>query len=94
VTTRKIADGRLYHLCRLQDKAHVTDTGVLAVRCPLEIKGLLIPAAPDIFFDDDHYRDYRAMLVRLPVVAPDELDSPLRRPAIFKRRGKKPKRGK
>jgi hypothetical protein len=41
----------LYHLCRLQDKAHVTETGVLAVRYPLEIKELLIAAAPDIFFD-------------------------------------------
>jgi hypothetical protein len=39
---------------------------------------LLSPRAPDIFFDDDHYRGYRAVLVRLPVVAPDELDSLLR----------------
>ncbi len=64
------------------------------MRCPFETKELLIAAAPDIFFDDDHYRGYRAVLVRLPVVAPDELDSLLRRACdlIFRRRGKKRKR--
>jgi hypothetical protein len=40
-------------------------------------------SAPDIFFDDDHYRDYRAVLVRLPVVALDELDSLLCRACDF-----------
>jgi hypothetical protein len=46
---------------------------ILAVRCPMERKELLIEAAPDRFFDDDHYRGYPAVLVRLEVVEADEL---------------------
>lgn len=46
---------------------------VLAVRCPLETKALLIEAAPDIYFDDAHYRGYPAVLVRLPVITAEEL---------------------
>lgn len=46
---------------------------VLAVSCPLDHKELLIEAAPDIFFDDAHYRGYPAVLVRLPLINPDEL---------------------
>jgi hypothetical protein len=39
--------------------------GVLAVRCRPERKELLLEAAPEIYFDDDHYRGYPAVLVRL-----------------------------
>jgi hypothetical protein len=46
---------------------------VLAVRCDLERKEMLIEAAPDRFFDDDHYRGYPAVLVRLEVVDEAEL---------------------
>jgi hypothetical protein len=46
---------------------------VLAVRCPLETKEMLIEAAPERFFDDDHYRGFPAVLVRLEAVAEDEL---------------------
>jgi hypothetical protein len=62
---------------------------VLAVRCPFETKELLIAAAPD---NDDHYRGYRAVLVRLPVVAPKELDSLLRRACDFQPVRQKAKR--
>lgn len=48
---------------------------VLAVRCPLARKALLVEAAPDRFFDDDHYRGYPALLVRLAIVEDDELRS-------------------
>ena len=41
---------------------------VLAVTCPLEHKELLMEAAPDIFFDDPHYRGYPAVLVRLAAI--------------------------
>ena len=47
--------------------------GVLAVRCRLERKELLLEAAPEVFFDDDHYRGYPAVLVRLEAVEADEL---------------------
>ena len=45
---------------------------VLAVRCPIEKKEMLIEAAPEIYFDDDHYRGYPAVLVRLTSI--DEAD--------------------
>jgi len=47
--------------------------GVLAVRCPLDTKAMLLEAAPDRFFDDDHYRNYPAVLVRLEAVDADEM---------------------
>ncbi len=46
---------------------------VLAVRCPIERKEMLIEAAPDLYFDDDHYRGYPALLVRLDAVEETEL---------------------
>ena len=51
---------------------------VLAVRCDLETKEMLIAAAPERFFDDDHYRGYPAVLVRLNAVDADELAAILR----------------
>jgi len=46
---------------------------VLAVRCEIERKEMLIAAAPDRFFDDDHYRGYPAVLVRLQAIDEVEL---------------------
>ena len=39
---------------------------------------MLIAAAPGRFFDDDHYRGYPAVLVRLDAIDADELDPLLR----------------
>jgi len=47
--------------------------GQIAVRCALEQKALLIEAAPDRFFDDDHHEGFPAVLVRLDAVDEDEL---------------------
>ena len=54
-------------------KPRVPQPDVLAVRCALERKEMLIAAAPDRFFDDDHYRGYPALLVRFALVDEDEL---------------------
>ncbi len=54
-------------------KPRVPRLDVLAVRCPVQTKEMLIEAAPDRFFDDDHYRGYPALLVRLAAIAEDEL---------------------
>ena len=54
-------------------KPRVPSLEVLAVRCPIERKEMLIEAAPDIYFDDDHYRGYQAVLVRLVAVEEAEL---------------------
>jgi hypothetical protein len=51
---------------------------VLAVRCDLETKEMLIAATPERFFDDDHYRGYPAVLVRLNAIDADELGDLLR----------------
>lgn len=49
--------------------------GVLAVRCRPERKELLLEAAPGIYFDDDHYRGYPAVLVRLAAIETAELSA-------------------
>ena len=59
-------------------KPRVARLDVLAVRCPIERKEFLIEAAPDRFFDDDHYRGYPAVLARLEAVDEAELDALLR----------------
>lgn len=67
------------YLARPAPKAkRVPVPGVLAVRCPTETKNMLLEAAPDRFFTDDHYRNYPAVLVRLEAIEPDELESMLR----------------
>jgi len=53
-------------------KPRLPRADVLAVRCDLTRKEMLIAAAPDRFFDDDHYRGYPAVLVRLPAVDEEE----------------------
>lgn len=47
--------------------------GVIAVRCPRETKEMLLEAGPDRFFDDDHYRGFPAVLVRLDAIDEAEL---------------------
>jgi hypothetical protein len=56
----------------------VADPDCLAVRCPIERREMLVAAAPDRFFEDDHYRGYPAALVRLPAIEEDELAALLR----------------
>ena len=59
-------------------KPRVPQLEVLAVRCPIEKKEMLVEAAPERFFDDDHYRGFPAVLVRLPRIDEDELAGLLR----------------
>jgi len=54
-------------------RPRVPDPTVLAIRCPLPTKDLLIEAAPSVFFDDDHYRGFPAVLARLPLIDEAEL---------------------
>jgi hypothetical protein len=46
---------------------------VLAIRCEPPRKELLIEAAPQVLLDDDHYRGFPAVLVRLAAVDEAEL---------------------
>jgi len=54
-------------------KPRVPQPDTLAVRCALARKEMLVGAAPDRFFDDDHYRGFPAVLVRLPAIGEEEL---------------------
>jgi hypothetical protein len=51
---------------------------------------MLIAAAPDIYFDDNHYRGYPAVLTRLPGIDGEELAHLLRRACEYQL--SKPKR--
>jgi hypothetical protein len=55
------------------NKPRVPRLDVLAVRCPLGRKEILLEAASDIYFEDAHYAGYPAILVRLEVIPDDEL---------------------
>ncbi|WP_240621506.1 MmcQ/YjbR family DNA-binding protein [Caulobacter zeae] len=67
------------YLARPAPKAkRVLVPGVIAVRCLIETKQMLIEAAPERFFDDDHYRGFPAVLVRLAAIETDELAGLLR----------------
>jgi hypothetical protein len=54
-------------------KPRVPRLDVLAIRCELPRKELLIEAAPQIFFDEPHYRGFPAVLTRLGVIDEAEL---------------------
>lgn len=41
--------------------------------CELEEKAALIEAAPDIYFETDHYKGWPAILARLPALSDEEL---------------------
>ena len=56
-----------------ENKPRQPDPSAIAVRCELPRKELLVEAAPDRFFDDDHYRGFPAVLVRLAAVDEPEL---------------------
>jgi hypothetical protein len=60
-------------LCRVKD----ADTVV--VMCALEEKEVLIEAAPEFYFETDHYRGWPTLLVRIHAVTLEELRLRLRR---------------
>ena len=60
-------------------RPRVPDPDCVAIRCSIERREMLTAAAPDRFFDDDHYRGYPAVLVRLPMIDEAELSALLRR---------------
>jgi hypothetical protein len=62
------------YLARIAPKQpRVVVPEVVAIRCELPRKELLIEAAPDTFFDDDHYRGFPAVLARLATLDEAEL---------------------
>lgn len=51
----------------------VKDADTLVLRCTLEDKAMLMEAAPDIYFETDHYVGWPAVLARLAAISDAEL---------------------
>ena len=45
--------------------ARLRDDETLVVKCPREEKSMLMEAAPEIFYETDHYKGHDSFLVRL-----------------------------
>lgn len=55
-------------------KPKVINHDVLAVRVPsLLAKEIILSSDPSIYFTEDHYNNYPAVLVRLPVISAEDL---------------------
>jgi hypothetical protein len=53
--------------------AHLLDATTLVLQCPHDQKTLLMEISPDIYFETDHYVGQPAVLIRLDVIADEEL---------------------
>lgn len=56
----------------------VKDPDTVVVMVSLEEKEMLLEAAPDLYFETDHYKGWPAMLVRVRAISGDELAHRLR----------------
>lgn len=54
-------------LCR------VKDAGTVAMVCEHEDKEMLLSAAPDLYFETDHYKGWPYILIRIEAIPLDEL---------------------
>jgi hypothetical protein len=55
------------------------DADTLVVLCALDEKEMLMQAAPEVYFETDHYKGWPAVLVRLKRIGAAELRSRLER---------------
>ena len=53
--------------------ARVKDGETVVLACALDHKEMLLSAAPDIFFETDHYRGWPAILLRIHLIGDGEL---------------------
>ena len=53
--------------------ARVKDAATVVLMVEQEEKAMLMEAAPDIYYETDHYRGWPAMLVRIDAISDDEL---------------------
>jgi len=49
------------------------EPGILALRCEMDEKEFLMMAAPEIYFETEHYKGWPAVLIRLDSIDPSEL---------------------
>lgn len=64
--------------------ARVKDADTVVVMVALDEKEMLLEAAPDLYFETDHYRGWPAMLVRIHAIPDDELAHRLRAAWLLK----------
>ena len=57
----------------------VKDGQTAVLMCPLDEKQMLLEAAPDLYFETDHYKGWPALLMRMDVISDDELRHRLER---------------
>jgi hypothetical protein len=73
--------------------ARVKDARTLVVMCELEEKAALMEAAPDLYFETDHYKGWPAILVHVDAISDAELvhrlECAIRLQAPLKRTGGK-----
>ena len=62
----------------------VKDADTVVVMVSHEEKELLLEAAPDIYFETDHYKGWPAMLVRIRVITDEELAHRLKQAWLLK----------
>ncbi|MEX0957265.1 MAG: MmcQ/YjbR family DNA-binding protein [Rhizobiaceae bacterium] len=62
----------------------VKDPDTVVVMVSLEEKEMLLEAAPDIYFETDHYKGYSAMLVRIRIISDEELAHRLKQAWLLK----------
>ncbi len=56
----------------------IKDAGTIVLMCPLEDKQMLTEAAPEVFFETDHYKGWAALLARIDAISDEELAHRLR----------------
>lgn len=59
--------------------ARLKDDETLVLMTSAEDKAFLLQAAPDIYFETDHYKGWAPVLVRLAAISDEELAGRLRR---------------
>jgi hypothetical protein len=53
--------------------ARVKDAGTIVLMCPLDEKEMLLEAAPEIYFQTDHYKGWPSILARIDRIPANEL---------------------
>lgn len=57
----------------------IKDANTLSLRCAMEDKEMLFEAAPEIYYETDHYKGWPGLLVRLNKISKKELSARLER---------------
>lgn len=58
---------------RKKSMCRVKDPDTVVLMCPIEEKELLMAAAPDIYYETDHYHGWPAVLIRIRAISDEEL---------------------